>query len=360
VLPERDFTPAAIREADLLVTRSKVRLDRRLLEGSRVRFVGTATAGTDHMDLDYLNRAGIAWYAAAGCNADSVAEYVVAALLLLALRQGAALAGRTLAVIGVGQVGRRVAEKARVLGLPALLNDPPRQEAEGDPAFRPLAEILPQADIVTLHVPLTETGRHPTRRLASEAFFNRLKRGCWFINAARGEVADTAALLAARAAGRVSRAALDVFEGEPACPAGLPEAADLLTPHIAGYSHPGKLNGTLQVYQAACRFLGQAADWQPTPAPDAPSLLCQAAGRAEEDVLRELVNGVYDIQADDRAYRAGLAAESPASGRCFERLRSGYPVRHEFPQAAVRLAGASLALLDKVKGLGFRPDPAGG
>lgn len=354
VLPERDITAAAVREADALAIRSKVRVNRELLEGSRVRFVGTATAGFDHLDVPYLESRGIRWCASPGCNANSVAEYFVAGLLTLAQRRGFTLAGRTLAVVGVGHIGRLVCAKAELLGLRVLRNDPPLAEATGDPIYRPLEEILPQADIVTLHVPLTDDGPHATRKLADDRFFGQLKPGTLLVSACRGEVVDEDALRHARASGRVGPMILDVFDHEPVGPLDLMQQADLISPHIAGYSHQGKLNGTAQVYQSLCQFCEIAPAWTPPRAQGLPTLAVDATGKTDEAALAALVRQAYDIEAEDRALRAGLDPDPAARGRHFEQLRGKYPVRHEFAQYDVRLVGASPALVRTVTGLGFR------
>ena len=354
VLPERDITAAAVREADALAIRSKVRVNRELLEGSRVRFVGTATAGFDHLDVPYLESRGIRWCASPGCNANSVAEYFVAGLLTLAQRHGFTLAGRTLAVVGVGHIGRLVCAKAELLGLRVLRNDPPLAEATGDPIYRPLQEILPQADIVTLHVPLTDDGPHPTRKLADARFFDQLKPGTLLVSACRGEVVDETALRAALDRGTIGPVILDVFDHEPTGPLDLMQRADVISPHIAGYSHQGKLNGTDQVYRALCHFREIAATWTLPRAQGLPTLTVDATGKSDEAALAALVRQAYDIEADDRALREGLHADPAARGRHFEQLRGKYPVRHEFAQYDVRLVGASPALARTVAGLGFR------
>ena len=251
VMAERDIDAAAVRDADALIIRSKVRVNRELLEGSRVSFVGTATAGTDHLDLPWLEERGIAWTAAPGCNARSVAEYVVAALLRLAVRHHFALDGKCLALVGVGHVGRRLADLAPMLGLKVLLNDPPRHAAEGLATLRPLDEILPQADLVSLHVPLTLAGDYATRHLVDCRFLSALKPGCLFVNASRGEVVDEESLLLARDRGYISRAVLDVFEHEPRLRREVAAQADLVSPHIAGYSYEGRVNGTHLCYEEA-------------------------------------------------------------------------------------------------------------
>lgn len=354
ILPEREITAAAVREADALAVRSKVKVNRALLDGSRVRFVGTATAGTDHFDTAWLDAAGIRWCGAPGCNANSVAEYLVAGLLTLATRHGFALAGRTIAIVGVGNIGRLVCAKADLLGLRALRNDPPLAEQTGDAAYRPLDEILPQADIVTLHVPLTDDGPHATRRLADARFFARLKPGALLVSACRGEVVDEPALRDALDRGIVRHAILDVFDDEPRGPLDLMRRADLVSPHIAGYSHQGKLNGTALVYQSLCRHAGLAPRWTPPRAAGLPVLEVDAAGRTDEQALAALVRQAYDIEADDRALRAGLDPDPAARGRHFEQLRARYPERHEFDQYDVRLRGGSARPQAIVRGLGFR------
>lgn len=348
---ERSIDADAVRGADALATRSKVRVNAALLAGSRVRFVGTATAGTDHFDTAWLDASGVRWCAAPGCNANSVAEYIAAALLTLAVRHGWTLAGRTIAVIGVGHVGKLVARKCGALGMRVLLNDPPLAERTGDPAFRPLAEILAAADFVTLHVPLHDDAPHATRGLAGPSFFRQLKPGAVFLNASRGEVVQEDALRAAHDGGAVSRLVLDVFDREPAVAPDLLQRADIVSPHIAGYSHQGKLNGTAMVYREMCRFFGIPERWTPPRAAGLPLLRAAAAGRRPEDVLAEIVRQAYDIEADDRALRAGIGADLGAQ---FEKLRRDYPERHEFDQYAVQLDGASAELRACVAALGFQ------
>lgn len=357
VRPDDRIGPADVRDADALIVRSKTRVNRALLEGSSVAFVGTATAGFDHLDTAWLDAAGLAWCAAPGCNANSVSEYIVAALLTLARRGGFELAGRTLGVIGVGQVGGRVAAKAGALGLRVLRNDPPLQLATQEAIYLPLSEVLREADLVTLHVPLTDAGPFPTRHMAHCDFFARLRPGAYFLNASRGEVAETDALLLALGRGAVRAAALDVWENEPDIPAALLEKAALGTPHIAGYSYDGRLNGTVAVYREACRFFETAPAWNPagTAGPPGAVLEADARGRSDEEILRDLVRRAYDIEADDAALRRGASGESLADR--FRRLRHAYADRREFPLFTVRLAHGSPGLAQKIATLGFRFSP---
>jgi erythronate-4-phosphate dehydrogenase len=353
----RAIAPADVRDAALLVTRSTTKVGRALLEGSRLRFYGSAVIGTDHIDIPYLEAAGIPWSAAPGCNAESVANYFCAALLWLAGRHGFRLEGRTLGVVGAGNVGRKVCARARALGLRVVACDPPRQRDPADAearAFVPLARLLEAADIVTCHVPLTREGPDATWHMLDAAAFARLRPGTIFLNAARGEILRTDALLAARGA-RVAHMAIDTWEGEPKYRPDLLAAADIATPHIAGHSYEGKVNGTMIVYERACAVLGVTPSYRPAlPPPPVPELALDAAGRPDEDVLRAAVLAVYDILADDRRMRQSGGADDASRAKAFDRLRREYPMRREFHATTVRLRGASPALAAKFRGLGFQ------
>ena len=362
ILDGRAITAADVRDADVLAIRSTTRVDRGLLDGSRVRFVGTATIGTDHMDTAFLDSAGIGWCAAPGCNANSVSEYVATALLHLAAADGTPLAGKTIAVIGVGNVGRLVAQKARALGMCTRLNDPPRARnespGEGEPVFAPLDDVLPQADIVTLHVPLSFEGPDKTFHLADESFFARLKPGAIFVNSARGKVMDSDALLAALEKGTVSRAVVDTWENEPGLRPDLVARVHIATPHIAGYSYDGKVAGTVTVYRELCRFLGVEPEWRPDrllPPPVVPDVDIDASDRVDTDVLAAVTRAVYDISEDDRKLRDAVATTNDAGrAKQFDRLRKEYPVRREFRFTNVRMKNASPGLEQTIAGLGFR------
>lgn len=352
----RQIAPEDVRDADALITRSTTRVNRALLDGSAVRFYGSGVIGTDHIDIPYIEQKGIVWSAAPGCNAESVANYVTAALLWLGGRYGQTLAGKTLGVIGVGNVGRRVCRHARALGLRVLANDPPRRRDPADAeaqAFVELSQLLAESDIVTCHVPLNREGADKTVHLLDAAAFARMKPGVIFLNAARGPVIDTDALLA-NLGTRVSHAVIDCWEGEPRYRADLLARADLTTPHIAGHSYEGKVNGTAIVYRKACAFFGADAAYPfALPEPPVPLLRLDAAGRADEDVLREAVLRVYDIESDSRRLRESCTADDDARATAFDAQRSNYPMRREFTSTRVELAGASDALATAFAGLGF-------
>jgi len=350
----RTITADDVRDADLLVTRSTTPITPELLGGSQVGFYGTATIGTDHIDIPYLEEHGIQWCSAAGCNANSVSEYLTAALLCVAQKHDITLAGKTMGVIGVGNVGTRVAEKAAALDMTVLPNDPPRKREEGMPST-PLPDLLAQADIVTLHTPLTRTGQDATYHLANDAFFAQLKPGCIFVNAARGPVVDTDALLRAMDRGIVAHAIIDTWEGEPGFRTDLMERAAIVSPHIAGYSYEGKYMGTVMVYREACRFLDEPPEWTPDallPPPDVPNLVADPK-RPPEAALWELVHAVYDIEADDARMRAvppGGEAERRAH---FDALRKSYPIRREFRFTEVCVDDTLPPVIDAIRGLGF-------
>ncbi len=355
VLPDRAISRENLREADALVIRSKTDVQAALLDGTRVSFVGTATAGFDHMDTAYLDGRGLAWCAAAGCNANSVAEYFTAAVLCLAHRHGLALEKMTVGVVGVGQVGSRVVRKAEALGMKTLWNDPPLKLTTGDSRYIELDDLLHEADVVTLHVPLTRTGPFPTFRMADCHFFEWIKPGAIFINTSRGEVADSEVLQLVLEKGVISHAVLDVWDAEPAIPPDLLARVDLGSPHIAGYSFEGRLNGTIAVYNALCRYFELKPTWTPDEKlmPKPVEIRVDAGHKADESVLWEIVRQAYDIEADDRALRQGAPCDEKVWSDHVEALRRHYPERREFAADRVRLASSRPALVRKLRDLGF-------
>ena len=357
LLPDRDIRRDHLLDADALIVRSKTVVNAELLEDTPVSFVATATAGADHFDIPFLNAADIAWTASPGCNANAVAEYVAAALALLARKRAALLPGMALGVVGVGQVGSRVCDKAALLGLRVLRNDPPLALKTGDADLLPLDAVLAEADILTLHTPLESAGAFPTRHLADCRLFGQLKPGAWFLNTSRGAVADPDALQCALDHHSLSACALDVWENEPELPAPLKRAVDFLTPHIAGYSLEGLLNGTLRCHRELCHFLEVEPSWTPDPRllPDAPFLSLDAANRPDEDVLADLLAAACPIPDDTRAWRADMTTADPAElRRRFDRFRKNYQNRREFASIHVQLSHASSPLLDTVAALGFQ------
>ena len=243
-LTSKEFTPEQIHNADALIVRSIDKCTRELLEGSQVKLITSATIGFDHIDTQYCEEAGITWKNSPGCNAVSVAQYILAGLIILSLVRKEKLQGKTIGIIGVGHVGKEVQKLCTAFGLNVLLNDPPRTEIEGQKEFVSLDTIAEQADIITFHTPLTKTGRYATFHLAGKDFFSKLKKNPWFINASRGAVHDTEALLQAYQTGKISEMIIDCWENEPTINLELLSHTTIATPHIAGFSADGKANGT--------------------------------------------------------------------------------------------------------------------
>ncbi len=352
----RTITPSDVKDCEILAVRSTRKIDAELLEGSRVRFVGTATIGTDHLDIDYFNRRGIHWCSAAGCNANSVSEYIATALLYLANRHNITLRGKTMGVIGVGNVGSKVVQKAKALGMRVLQNDPPRQRLENNQNsdFCDLDTLLAQSDIVTLHVPITKDGTDPTFHLADKKFFNKMRSGTIFMNAARGAVVNSDDLIEAIDSGQIAHTVLDTWEGEPVIREDLLRRVDIATPHIAGHSFEGKVTGTVMVYQEACRFLGLEPSWSVEPLlppPVVPEIFLEPSKYASpEFIIWSAVTQVYDIIADDTALRAETADRK----QLFDELRKKYPIRREFRFTTVEIKTNSSAELESMlEGLGF-------
>ncbi len=359
ILPEERITRNELLDAEVLITRSKTPITRALLENTAVRFIGCAVAGTDHVDKTYLDSTDIAWCHAPGCNANSVAEYIVAALLVEADQHGLALEELALGVVGVGHIGTRVAEKAMAMGVTVLQNDPPRKAA-GDDAngtFQPLEDVLAVADLISMHVPLTDTGPHATRDMANHRFFEAMKPGAFFLNAARGEIMDSDALLTALEHGIVRQAVLDVWENEPAIRKDVLDAVDIGTPHIAGYSYEGRLNGTRMVYEELCHYLEVDPVWLDRDMPDdAPQeeRVVDAQCRSDQETLAAMVSAAYPILDDDRRFRAGASVDPVAMAKHFVHSRRTYPARREFAANRFQLLHASESLLTMAWELGFQ------
>ena len=344
LLPGAAITQAEVERVDALVVRSVTRVGRSLLEGTRVRFVGTATAGTDHVDEAALSALGVAFSAAPGSNAQSVVEYVLAALLAVSTDKAAhrlvgGLRGKTAAVVGCGQVGGRLLPRLRALGMRTLAVDPPLARASASKkAFVELDAALAQADVVTLHTPLAETGPDATHGLIGAAEIEQMLPGAVLVNAARGPVIDGPAVLDALGSGQLGAAVLDVWPHEPAPDPALIRAAAIATPHIAGYSFDGKVEGTAQIVLALARWLGQ-----PDAAWDAESVLGTAPvpltppdpSLPEPEYLDLLARQLYAVRADDARFRPLAALETAPRVDAFRRLRKTYPHRRAFERFAL-------------------------
>ncbi|QUE90374.1 4-phosphoerythronate dehydrogenase PdxB [Pseudomonas sp. ZY71] len=352
-VPGRSIDRATVEQADVLLVRSVTNVNRALLEGSKVRFVGTCTIGTDHLDLEYFNEAGITWSSAPGCNARGVVDYVLGSLMTLAEIEGLDLTQRTYGVVGAGEVGGRLIKVLKGLGWNVKVCDPPRQAAEGG-EYVSLEQIIEQCDVISLHTPLTRSGGGATWHLFDQQRLQQLKPGAWLINAARGPVVDNAALRKVLLEREDLQAVLDVWEAEPEVDTALAELCVLATPHIAGYSLDGKQRGTAQIYQAYCAFSGQPAVIQLSDLLPAP-WLSEVTLHADSDpawALAMLCRGVYDPRRDDADFRRSLVGNVGEQRAAFDMLRKQYPVRREIEGLKVRIEGESLALARIVAALG--------
>lgn len=317
------FTRELVKDADALLVRTRTRCDAELLEGSQVKMIATATIGHDHIDKEYCQQKGIRWANAPGCNAYGVVQYVLSALAHISNVGYGSLAGKTLGIVGVGEVGRRLAAVASHLGLKVILNDPPRERVEGPDGFVDLDTLLQEADIVTLHVPLNRNGADKTLHLADERFFAKLGKPVVLINASRGEVMDGGALKMAIKDQKVAYSVLDVWENEPNLDLELLRAVDLATSHIAGYSLEGKANGTSIAVNEIFRFFGfnSGKRWFPNHLPILENNLIFNAENGIEQGVKESILSTYNIADDDAALRSDPSF--------FEYLRGHYRIRRE-------------------------------
>ena len=355
-VPAGEITADAVRDADILLVRSVTKVNEELLKKSSVKFVGSATSGFEHIDTNFLQMKGVGFAYAPGSNANSVAEYVVAALLALAKKHKFQLQGKTIGIIGAGHIGSKVADKASALGMKVLLNDPPLQRETNDPKYLPL-DWLYDCDFVTMHPPLTFEGIDKTFHLADEAFFDSLRAGAFFINTARGPVADTKALKGAIRSGKLAGAVVDVWEDEPNIDNELILKADLSTPHIAGYSLDGKVAGLMMIYEAARKYFGiepkcTADDF--LPAPDMGQITIDPDTGTEQNIIGDTIQRVYVINRDDFNTREILIVPPEQRAKWFNDLRADYPVRREFQNTRIVFTQLSETLAAKLKGIGFR------
>ena len=312
-LPGSQISAADVRDADILVVRTRTHCNRSLLQGSQVRLIITATIGYDHLDTTYLQEAGIRWTNCPGCNASSVCQYVHNALLAIGILPTSPAEPLVAGVVGVGHVGSRVAADLQAAGVNVLLCDPPRARKEKDFCHVPLEELAKRCDIITFHTPLNREGADATYHLGDAAFFRSLRRQPVIINSSRGEVIDNTALVQALDNGRVRAAIIDTWENEPHINSDLLERAVIATPHIAGYSADGKVNATRMSLQAIAEFLHKPFTLNIQP-PTLPSNY--QYGAVSEGPLR-----LYDPRVDTQHLK-----NHPTS---FEHLRGNYPLRRE-------------------------------
>ena len=343
-LPAREITGEILVNADAMLVRTRTRCDLDLLRNTGISFIGSATIGFDHIDTAYCNDHNIYWTNAPGCNSSSVSQYIASALLEMAGYFGITLRDKTLGIVGVGNVGSRVAEFARNMSMRVLLNDPPRERLEGSGHFVDLPRLLEESDVITVHVPLTRTGMDKTYHLFDSDAFGRMKKDVFFINTSRGEVVDSNALGSAMDMRRCAAAVIDVWEHDRS----LLSKVHIGTPHIAGYSADGKANGTAMVVRALSRHFDlPPVDWYPSDIPEPGSSVTEidCAGRSFEECIAAAVRHTYDVMEDDSSLRKFPGA--------FEKLRGDYPLRREFPSYTVRTVNCNDDIRLTLKKIGF-------
>ncbi|MCX6227895.1 MAG: 4-phosphoerythronate dehydrogenase PdxB [Bacteroidia bacterium] len=340
---------AVVKDADALITRTRTICNEELLAGSAVKFIATATIGFDHIDTDYCEKVNIAWTNAPGCNSKSVEQYIASALMVLAEKHQFSLTEKTIGIIGVGNVGSKVARLCETLGMKVLLNDPPRVRAEKLKGFVGLDEILEKSDIITLHVPLNMEGEDMTFHLADSNFFSKTKHKPILINSCRGEIVDTNSLKQALKDSQLSGVVIDCWENEPAIDLELLSLVDLATPHIAGYSRDGKANGTSMSIRALSKFFKLGINnWKCSNVemPDNLDIFIDGTGKATQQILSDAILATYDIRSDDKKLRSSV--------KTFEKQRGDYPVRREFPTYRIFCKINNIKAINKLKQLGFK------
>lgn len=345
-VPPRDISHEHLRDADALVVRSVKKITGEMLKNTAVKFVGTCTAGFDHFETTAMQELGIGWTNAPGCNANAVVEYVFSVFSALALPWRDAQVG----IIGCGNVGGRLHRRLKKLGVECRCYDPFLSDTNNEDLC-PLETVL-KSDIVCIHAPLSTSGPHPSFHLLNQQNLSDLKSGAVLINAGRGPVVDNKALLELLNQRQDIRCVLDVWEDEPNIPLALANRVDLATPHIAGHSYDGKVNGTEQIYQALCDFFKlrpavKRSDLDPLP--ELPTIkISQQSGELEQAML-----AAYDVRIDSQTLLKCLkAGEEPA--QCFDRLRKNYPKRREFSCYAVDVEQANQKTTENLKTLGFK------
>jgi erythronate-4-phosphate dehydrogenase len=336
-----------LREADVLLVRSTTEVNAALLKhASHLQFVGTATAGTNHVDLNHLTQRNIAFYDAGGCNAVAVAEYVISALFVMAEKLAWQLADKTVGIVGAGHVGSALQLKLAALGIAYKLCDPPLQAAGDRRAFVGMDEIM-GCDVITLHVPFVKTGPHATQHLFDAQRLSQLSEQQVLINACRGEVVDNNALLALYKQGKPCHVVLDVWENEPAINLALVPLVDLATAHIAGHTIEGKARGTSMLYQALCQHFALPENKRLDDyLPQVKQALTLSDAQPFWPAVRDLVWQVYDIRHDSELFKRQCS-----SAEQFGYIRKHYPIRREF--SAMPLNTGNFAQSEAIYALGF-------
>lgn len=349
----RKISNELLADVDVLLVRSITNVDEKLLTGTNVKFVATATAGTDHIDKEYLIRNKITFADAAGCNSFSVAEYLIAALSNIFSNNNFSFNGKSLGVVGIGNVGSKVVRFAEYLGFNVLQNDPPLERKLGVKDFVPLEDIL-QCNIISFHVPLTHSGIDKTYHLLNEKNLDQIKSGTILINTSRGEVIDNKALKKRLQNKNDLITVLDVWENEPNIDFELLEKVNLGSAHIAGYSLEGKINGTEIIYNKLCDFLGITPKWKAKYPLITNPVITIDHNSTIEKLLNIIIKQIYSIEQDDNLLRSGINLAGDLRTKHFDELRKNYSIRREFNNYTVKLNFSDAELKKKLEVLRFK------
>jgi erythronate-4-phosphate dehydrogenase len=347
----REISNSILQNADVLIVRAITDVNEKLLMNTSVKFVGTTTIGTDHIDLDYLSKNKIGFADAKGCNADSVLEYVFAALFKIASKENFKLENKTLGVVGVGNIGSKVVKVAETLGMKVKKSDPPL-ERTGLKGFTNLKDTL-DSDIITFHVPLNMEGVDKTFHLIDKVKLDLIKPGTIIINSSRGSVIDNH-VLKSEIKNKNLIVVLDVWENEPQIDPELLKEVSIATPHIAGHSYEGKVFGTKFVYDKLCKYLNKEIKWSPPlPVPDNHIKKIDTRKNFER-FMNELISSIYNIEEDNHRMQKMPEMGKIEIGKYFDELRKGVPKRREFNNYKIELSEEDAELAKKLGSLRFK------
>jgi len=349
----RGINNAVLQDADALIVRSITKVNEELLAHTKVKFVGTATIGTDHLDKNYLDESGIACVNVPGCNSFAVAEYITVSLINAAISKNISLKGKSLGIIGYGNIGTKVERFAKLLGMKTVLNDPPLEKAAGKNKFTTLENAL-ACDAVTFHVPLNKAGEYKTVHLLNKDNINLIKQGAILINTSRGQVIDNNAVLKKLMDTAGIFSVLDVWENEPGIDTDLLKAVNIATPHIAGYSLEGKVNGTTAIHEALADFLNITPKWKPKLPKVKNSFIKPAVQDSFEQILSRIFQSIYSQYTDDSLLRMSLLMDTEERKKYFDGLRKSYRLRREFTNYTIKLNKPNAEVKRKLEGLRFK------
>lgn len=348
----REIQKDTLEDATMLLVRSVTQVNKELLEGSSIKFVASATIGVDHIDTNYLHENSIGFAYSPGSNAESVAEYTIAAIIHLAEKTGKSLTDLTLGIIGVGSIGSRVYRFAEALGINCLLNDPPKKRLTGSDRYISLDRVITEADIITLHVPLNTGGEDSTLQMANDQFISRMKKGAFLINTSRGKIVDEKSVLAAKDI--LGGIVFDVWEDEPYINKEILNIVDIGTPHIAGHSYEGKVRGTRMIYDGACAYFFKRNDWS-LPNSIITDIVDRIDISSSRSPIRDSILGVYKIFEDSEKFKENMKNNNlNDSAAIFDKFRKNYKHRHEFSRYLVNYSSNQEKEAQILSSLGFQ------